>query len=704
MEDKSHVVIVGGPGQGKSTLSQLICQAYRISILRDRDPNALDFRQKELIKSLDAHIFDTLRVPEPRNKRWPIHLRLSEFSDEIVHGGADSLLKFIAKKINETGQDSSVDPAGLKEWLRTWPWLLVLDGLDEVPSMFARDRIVTTLENFLTDCRAEGYDVFIVATTRPHGYTDEMSPDVYQHLQLMPLDQSRARAYVNQLTNVRYGSDPDAVRRIGGHLNSAFMSAATAKLMTTPLQLTIMTILMAKRQKLPQSRHQLFSSYFEVIYDREANKELGDLGDLFVSQRRSIEYIHQKAGFTLHQRAEQVGYADALLSRDELAEMIYRRFKVDEQYDHQRAYLMSRDLMKVATERLVLLVPRVADHFGFEIRSLQEFMAAAFFFYDGESEAFLPLSVTLKSAHWRNSWLLAAGRAFDDRQSMREGVVGLVEGLSSESRIIRAAGTGPSLSVDILADGLAHTAPKFSRRLIKLGLDFLDLPPGVHSSGLHQALRAAAESDRESRELIQDKLRLGLKSSGASRISSILALASWRRSAELRESSRLLLAPVLARVEDPAAAALIWAAKTTGELDMLSGWEKRDLIPAETRNLAEVLDSAVKRGVRTKLLPRLRRIMARRMYYRDTDFWTIDWDLSNSADFSALLYADDRVREWTAETVLEVGYDLLAIGSFFSSELANLVALEPVKWPDRWEPIVEISRTDSVASPRRAER
>lgn len=36
-----RVVLVGGPGQGKSTLGQLLCQVYRVALLSDRPETSL---------------------------------------------------------------------------------------------------------------------------------------------------------------------------------------------------------------------------------------------------------------------------------------------------------------------------------------------------------------------------------------------------------------------------------------------------------------------------------------------------------------------------------------------------------------------------------------------------------------------------------------------------------------------------------------
>ena len=46
----SRFVLVGGPGQGKSTLAQYLCQLYRAAILNDRPRHLLDERVPGVIR------------------------------------------------------------------------------------------------------------------------------------------------------------------------------------------------------------------------------------------------------------------------------------------------------------------------------------------------------------------------------------------------------------------------------------------------------------------------------------------------------------------------------------------------------------------------------------------------------------------------------------------------------------------------------
>lgn len=141
MPDQPYVVVVGGPGQGKSTLGLLLCQAYRLALLETYPESKLASADKGVLKAMREHLVREMGVPLPQNRRWPVLVRLSELGDALSSGKSGGLLRFIADKMNDLiDGDSEVTPAKLKSWLRIWPWMIVLDGLDEVPAPSSRER------------------------------------------------------------------------------------------------------------------------------------------------------------------------------------------------------------------------------------------------------------------------------------------------------------------------------------------------------------------------------------------------------------------------------------------------------------------------------------------------------------------------------------------------------------------------------------
>ncbi|GAA1011421.1 hypothetical protein Aple_059560 [Acrocarpospora pleiomorpha] len=62
-------------------------------------------------------------------------------------------------------------PVALLSWMKRWPRFLVLDGLDEVTDPTARKRVT----ELVTNAEADDCDLFVVLTTRPIGYTENIA-------------------------------------------------------------------------------------------------------------------------------------------------------------------------------------------------------------------------------------------------------------------------------------------------------------------------------------------------------------------------------------------------------------------------------------------------------------------------------------------------------------------------------------------------
>src|SRR5207302_6799267 len=142
----ARVVIVGGPGQGKSTVSQFLCQLYRAAILQSRPSQFLTSDAIHVIRSLQqqrANESQTL----PVIRRFPIRIELNQFATELAKNPHLSLFEYIRTQITRLGS-TVCSPNDLRSWLRIYPWLVVLDGLDEVPASTNRREMLQQIENF----------------------------------------------------------------------------------------------------------------------------------------------------------------------------------------------------------------------------------------------------------------------------------------------------------------------------------------------------------------------------------------------------------------------------------------------------------------------------------------------------------------------------------------------------------------------------
>lgn len=266
-----------------------------------------------------------------------------------------------------------------------------------------------------------------------------------------------------------------------------------ARLMKTPLQVLIMTLILERLGNLPPDRFQLFWRYYETVYDRESAKNT-TLASLLTQHRGSITQLHEAVGLALQVRAETSTDARALLPVAELGSLAEARLlELGHEVGAEVATLAGK-IVTAATQRLVLLVPAENNTVTFEVRSLQELMAARALSNRTDDEVRARLHITAPSPHWRNTWVFAAGRLFSEGPDHRRDLV--AEVIETADKRPGWPGwlcpVGPELAADLLDDGLAATAPKWQRRLVDVALRSLAKAVPQDVRGLARGLTAAA--------------------------------------------------------------------------------------------------------------------------------------------------------------------------------------------------------------------
>ncbi|MFF2381668.1 NACHT domain-containing protein [Streptomyces sp. NPDC058108] len=516
-----RIALIGGPGQGKSTVGQILCQAYRANLLG----GAMDRMDDEAKEILTTFIDEMQRIglSAPAARRWPVRINLSEYADVVAGGEIVSILRYLSEEISRRTPD--ITAGQLRSWLRAWPWLLVLDGLDEVASTQARDTVMERVNDFLLEAASVDADLLVVATSRPQGYREEFSTQRYVHMRLEPMAAEDAVSYAAQLTQLRHRGDPETAERVLRRLEEASEEELTARLMTTPLQVTIMAILLERRERVPQQRYRLFYDYYQAIYNREASKS-GPTARLIDDHRNAINHLHERAGLILQMKSENDGGSDASLSRTELFGVIETHLTC-EGFDGEASRTLANRMVDAAMRRLILLVPRKQDSVGFDVRSLQEFMAARAMVSEGSEELGDLLSATAASAHWRNTWLLAAGQIFHERPNLRDRLVILLDEIQAKSEISLFTKPGSSLAVGLLSDDVAAQAPRFLRVLTKIALELLEDPlEEFEALDLCGALWNVAASDVPSRRLIERVAERNVEAGGYRAANTLATLGS----------------------------------------------------------------------------------------------------------------------------------------------------------------------------------
>lgn len=523
-------VLVAGPGQGKSTIGQFLCQIYRAHLLNDHPLTRL---MPEVGSAVQA-LLETARaedLPPVRATRWPLHIPLAAFAEALIDGTAADLLGFAAARLTGYLGSAAITSADLHAWLKAMPWCVVLDGLDEVPASPVREKIVEAITDFRVDIAAADADVLLVATTRPQGYQKEFSPEHFHHLHLQQLPAATAARYAQRLITARYSTDPatadNLLRRVQAAADET--SSATTWLMRTPLQVTIMTMLLAQIGEAPTDRAGLFTEYYNTIYRRELGKNLAT-SRLLRDHRHVIDTLHNRIGLLLHVTGAAGIGTGSQIAAHTLTQLLHA-ILAEEGFEPDAAAQLAAQLRDTTTERLVFLVGATADHVAFEVRTLQEFCAARALL-DGPEQLLLPrLAGIAGGAHWRNTLSLACGLVFTNRHSMRDLVVTFCHDLDSTDSpapLLDTTGTerphvddirasvmggkvlhaGAELAATLLTDGVAYSQPRYRGLLLSVAAGLLDRTDAVAIRILTD-LSARADLRGAIDAAIADQLRTG---------------------------------------------------------------------------------------------------------------------------------------------------------------------------------------------------
>lgn len=476
-----RILLLGGPGQGKSTLSQFLAQIFRANLLRSTNANNYSSETGPIIESTLHKVSETginANVP----LRFPLRGDLPHFADWLSSSkNGASLILYLAEHIS-TIAGTPVNVEDLRDWISQYPIILILDGLDEVPPSANRDSVLRAISEFWDE--ATNSDLLMVVTTRPQGYNDELDPNYYSKFEMTPLTKELALTYATKLAKVQI-ADPMQCERVIIRLEEAAKNTTTERLMVSPLQVAILLALIDLRGDVPTDRWSLFDKYFSIVLQREQAKA-GSVGQTMQHWARQISAIHYQTGFLLHVEAETKGNSESYLSQTELGSLIKGQLQ-DEGYEGEELQKYTQELLAASTERLVLIVQREENRFSFEVRSLQEFMAAAYLMTGDQVIVQKRLRTIANHIHWLHVFQIAASKCFsvNDAEHYRDTIITICSEINeSEDDVDRLLRTGSKLAIELLNDGLAYDQPKYRRLLLKVAVDLLHGAPDLFSDSL----------------------------------------------------------------------------------------------------------------------------------------------------------------------------------------------------------------------------
>lgn len=447
-------LVRGAPGQGKSTLSQYVCQVHRSSFIPENDrPDSL---------------------PELDQPRFPVRLDLSDYA--LWLGGNDvwdhtedrkqrrttarkgeqaTVECFLADLMTHESGGIAVGAKTVQDIFDRIPSLVVLDGLDEVGSATIRGRIVREIDKFVGRGRAYSDPPKVVVTTRPSaGELPEPSSDLFEVVTLNQLTVEQRDAYLRKWCGVRGigGKDGRALRK---SFKEKSREPYIGELAGNPMQLTILLDLLHQQgAATPTQRTDLYDKYVELLLAREANKHPMAVRD----HKEELLEIIPFLGWYLHAHTEE-SQINGRMSVDELKEAM-RHFQ--RTYGNRESIV--DQLFEGASDRLWALTSKIDGTYEFEVLSLREYFAARFLYHNaGEDHTDFDSTTVLRELLRRPYWLNTA--RFYGGNAKGNGIYFLTAGIEQE--LSQSASPASYLAAwALLTDGVFLLRPREARKVL----------------------------------------------------------------------------------------------------------------------------------------------------------------------------------------------------------------------------------------------
>lgn len=488
----NRFVLLGNFGRGKSTLGQFLCQVYRAFFLRDLTAGR---PIEEVDKFIDKYC--SYKKEPVRCRRLPFKIDLIDYAVWLAEsGGKDStsILAYIRHHLKEradSGGDITLND--LREIFKSLSLVFVFDGLDEVGVSWNREAVIKQINDFTDiELRHLGSDALIIVTTRPQGYIDEFERQKYRHLTITELPGDDCEKYLKLLLA---NLEPEEKRR-RRHLDvlkRALGDPVISELMKTPLQATIMAVLVKSGGEPPKDRYNLFEKYYQTILDRESQK--GTLRRLNGLPDKYYLDIHSQFGFE-SQRLSGAADLPTAGHMGRIFDELIRGYLRDCGCD--RVDELAGDIRYNITHRLLFIVEDREQSVKFSIRALQEYFSAIYYF--NCKDKFFPdrLRQIGRSAYWRNTLLFGAGYTCNARDYRIDSLCTLCSDLNGAGldpgkiTVARVAWLGSWLALDILKEGIFRNFRKFENKFAECLEPLFRMAPGAHHSalaGLSPAIR-----------------------------------------------------------------------------------------------------------------------------------------------------------------------------------------------------------------------
>lgn len=377
-----RLVVVGGPGSGKTTLTRWLALTFAQGVQGEADRLGSQFGQPRL----------------------PILLELRRFSarfagrSEVPHL-ADEIAAFISGHAYYPNTPAQFVAQALAEGR----CILLIDGLDEIADIDTRRVLVAAIDAFFRRPDDRYRDNLCLVTSRPYGYRDASLGGGFQTSQVKPFEAEDVRTSIGHWYETAYG---DAKHEEAGELIGAVgANPRVLDLATNPLLCTIIAIVYRNNRVLPNRRVELYLKCCEALLDTwERNKDIRDSGLIGRYDWQTKLELLAPLAYWLHSETERLAAPE-----EQFVEQLSKVLEMQGRTAPGQAKEEARRFLGVIRERSGLLSGRGDGSLEFAHRTFQEYLAARHIAIQPYPDYIDLVMEHLHEAWWREVHLLVAG-------------------------------------------------------------------------------------------------------------------------------------------------------------------------------------------------------------------------------------------------------------------------------------------------------
>ena len=193
-----RILLEGGPGQGKSTISQFICQVHRVRLLnKDRDLQQIPENLKNTPIRIPFKI-DLRHIASWVEKKNPYPESLSDNYFDVNWN--NSLEAFLLGHIFYHSKNKDFTSNDMITIFKLSQVLLVFDGFDEIANINVRNEVVEFINKGLNRLSQNCKSIQVLITSRPAAFSDAVgfSIEQYPHFELTDITPKIINEYVEK--------------------------------------------------------------------------------------------------------------------------------------------------------------------------------------------------------------------------------------------------------------------------------------------------------------------------------------------------------------------------------------------------------------------------------------------------------------------------------------------------------------------------